>query len=271
MNNPKRILKINSIYKSIKKNKLLWDKFNHERKRRLHWKPTKHYFKKLKGTWTNGKTLHVHGLKDLMLLRWRYYIEEAIDPVPSLSKSLWCVLFVCFAVVVVVVYQNRKTHPKNPTQLTFVPAVSPARHALTPVSPASEKNVTLGHMSPVFSWWPSLTTLAFPITYYLSYFSSLLWISSAQAVYSTHLFSDFCFWISMVQGHGFLSVCSLYSEHQEHVRHVVDAQDRYLLSTRMNRKHTRKRNTLVSTVFFCKEARPVKQVTTSEISLSCFL
>lgn len=125
MNNPKRILKINSIYKSIKKNKLLWDKFNHERKRRLHWKPTKHYFKKLKGTWTNGKTLHVHGLKDLMLLRWRYYIEEAIDPVPSLSKSLWCVLFVCFAVVVVVVYQNRKTHQKNPTQLTFVPAVSP--------------------------------------------------------------------------------------------------------------------------------------------------
>lgn len=139
MNNPKRILKINSIYKSIKKNKLLWDKFNHERKRRLHWKPTKHYFKKLKGTWTNGKTLHVHGLKDLMLLRWRYYIEEAIDPVPSLSKSLWCVLFVCFAIVVIVVYQNRKTHPKNPTQLTFVPAVSPARHALTPVSPASER------------------------------------------------------------------------------------------------------------------------------------
>lgn len=55
----------------------------------MHQKTTKHHWNKLKKTYTNGKTYHIHGLKDLILLKCQWYQKQSTDLIQSLWKSQW--------------------------------------------------------------------------------------------------------------------------------------------------------------------------------------
>lgn len=43
-------------------------------------------WKKLKKTWINGKPSWIHGLEDLVLLRWYYFPYWSTDSMQSLSE-----------------------------------------------------------------------------------------------------------------------------------------------------------------------------------------
>ena len=87
MNNPKGKFKNSSIYNSITKNYILKIKLLHRFKTLVQIRTTKKLMKVLKKTQINGKTSHVHGLEDLILLRCQYYTKWSTDLMQSLSKS----------------------------------------------------------------------------------------------------------------------------------------------------------------------------------------
>lgn len=75
----------NPIHNSTKKNKIL----KNEPKKDLYTEAKKHWWKKVKNTWTNQKLSYVYGLEDLILLKCPYYLKQSADSVQSLSKSQW--------------------------------------------------------------------------------------------------------------------------------------------------------------------------------------
>ena len=50
-------------------------------------KTTKYLWKKLNKAQTNGKTANVHGLEDLILLKYPYYSKQTTNSIQSLSKT----------------------------------------------------------------------------------------------------------------------------------------------------------------------------------------
>ena len=68
----KRTILFTIILKGIK---FLRSKFNQGDTRFIHWEVQK-IFKEIKEDLKNGKTLQVHEMEDLMLLRWEYYPEQ---------------------------------------------------------------------------------------------------------------------------------------------------------------------------------------------------
>ena len=73
---------------SLKKNKLFRNKFNQGDKE-LYTEIYNTWWKELKNTQINENTSHVHGSKELILLKCPYYPKLSIDSMQSLSKFQW--------------------------------------------------------------------------------------------------------------------------------------------------------------------------------------
>lgn len=66
----------NTIYNSIKSNKILWNKFNQEGER---CENCKTLMKEIKKTQINAKVSNVHKLEEIMLLKCQYYPKPSIN------------------------------------------------------------------------------------------------------------------------------------------------------------------------------------------------
>lgn len=84
----------------------------------------------------------------------------------------------------------------------------------------------------------------------------LIYLLTFLFEYKIHKFRDFCVFTAIFPTP---AAC----RHIVHIKH----QDRYLLSARMNVKHARKINILMSIIFFMKQDQ---QVSTNGISVSHF-
>ena len=81
-NNPKGNLKNNSTHHSIKKSTIGIDLAKAVKD--LHTENYKTFLRQI-----DGKSLLVHGLENLILLRWQCFPKRSTDSTPSVSKSQW--------------------------------------------------------------------------------------------------------------------------------------------------------------------------------------
>ena len=69
------------------KSKIPRSKFNQRNERPIMLRTVRHWWKKLKKTWIDGKIFCDYGLEELIQLKCPYYPKESTDSVPSLSKN----------------------------------------------------------------------------------------------------------------------------------------------------------------------------------------
>lgn len=140
-------------------------------------------------------------------------------------------------------------------------------HQISPlllVSPPSGEDVTTlvtchlsSPSSPSLHSQMSLICLIFSLLLLMKQlYILLIYLLTSLFEYKIHKFRDFCVFTAIFPTP---AAC----RHIVHIKH----QDRYLLSARMNVKHARKINILMSIIFFMKQDQ---QVSTNGISVSHF-